>query len=94
MQWLSGDVLHPLEQLCGTTCICVAIGFQNSLVALSVSIVLPYYRQRVIYPTQKGHKWENLSYPLKKRALDLLIALNKYQIHVHPRGSYSLREGC
>jgi hypothetical protein len=45
-----------------------------------------------VYPTYVGMEWYKLRHGLKSRVLDLILALSKYQMHVHPRGSYSYRE--
>jgi hypothetical protein len=44
---------------------------------------------KIVCPTHQGQRWENLGPGLKERVLELLLALSKYQAHIHPRSSYS-----
>jgi hypothetical protein len=69
------------------------IGFQALwLVCRSIFYHVSEAASKDIYPTQKGQRWDNLSHSMRRRVLKLLMALSKYQIHVHPRGSYSYTE--
>jgi hypothetical protein len=69
------------------------IGFQVFwLVCRSIFYHVSEATSKDIYPAQKGQKWDNLSQSMRRRVLNLLMVLSKYQIHVQPRRSYSYTE--
>ena len=69
------------------------VGFQFFwLLCRSLFFHIAEGTNRIVYPILKGEKWEILSYGLKERVLELLLALCKYGTLVHPRGSYSYYE--
>ena len=84
---------YVLLNSCTAKLVCVWLVFQILwLFCRSIFYHVALNRSRDEYHTQNMFNWEQLSYPLKMRVLDLLVALSKYQMHVHPRGSYSYRE--
>ena len=84
---------YVLLTSCTAKLVCVWLVFQILwLFCRSLFYHVAPNRSRDEYHTQNMFSWEQLSYPLKMRVLDLLVALSKYQMHVHPRGSYSYRE--
>src|SRR5882762_7923118 len=80
---------YVLLNSCTANVVWVWLGFQIFwLLCRSLFYHVAMNRNRDDYHTQNMFGWEELSW----RVLDLLVASSRYQMHVHPRGSYSYRE--
>ena len=84
---------YILLSSCPPKAVYVWVGFQIFwLLCRSLFFHIAEGTSKHIYPVHRAQTWERLSRGLKKRVLELILTLCKYQTHVHPRGSYSYRE--